>query len=501
MKLRDYICVFVFVALAWATGLAQDDSGQQPPDSGTPSSSTPAPAFGQTGPAPQQNVDNPPISGLDLPNLDPNASSRSFFVPGIHASQAVDTNIGSQVGGGAVQGVTRALGSLALQKLWSRYDVGLQYVGGGAYYGGQNIGWTQFHSLDGDQRYLWRTGQLAFRDSFSYLPEGAFGYGAYGGSGALGGVGGLGGGGGGITGVGLGGGTGALLGGGGQLGSLGQSPRISNVSIADITQAISPRSSITMGGSFGLVHFVSGTNTTVVNGVPVTFLNSQQAGGQAGYNYQINRSDQVGILYAYQSFHFPTSVAGDFRSHVFHLLYGHRISGRMDLVLGGGPQITEITEPIPGTTINTTNSNISASGQAMLRYRFTHTNLTASYDRYNSSGSGFYGGAKTNLFRLTAGRPFGRNWTGSADVGYTTNSRILPATTGAVGGQSFNYAYVGGSLHRQFGREFSGFVSYIFNDLRFDSTFCGGSPSCNNTSRRQVALIGIDWTPRPIRLD
>lgn len=501
MKLRDYICVFVFVALALATVAAQDTSGQQTPDSGTPSSSTPAPAFGQNGPPPQQNVDNPPISGLDLPNLDPNASSRSFLVPGVHVSQAVDTNIGTQLGGGAVQGVTRGLGSLALQKLWTHYDVGVQYVGGGAYYGGQHLGWTQFHSLDGDQRYLWRTGQLAFRDSFSYLPEGAFGYGAYGGSGALGGVGGLGGGGGGITGVGLGGGTGALLGGGGQLGSLGQSPRISNVSIADITQAISPRSSVTLGGSFGLVHFISGTDSTIVNGTTVTFLNSQQAGGQAGYNYQINRSDQVGLLYAYQSFHFPTNVAGDFRTHVFHILYGHRISGKMDLVLGGGPQVTTINQPATSITPATSNSNISASGQALLRYRFTLTNLTASYNRYNSSGSGFYGGAKTNLFRLTANRPFGRNWSGTADVGYTTNSRILPQATGGVGGQSFNYWYFGGSLHRQFGREFSAFVSYTFNNLGFDSTFCGNAPSCNRTSRRQVALFGLDWTPHPIRLD
>ena len=37
--------------------------------------------------------------------------------------------------------------------------------------------------------------------------------------------------------------------------------------------------------------------------------------------------------------------------------------------------------------------------------------------------------------------------------------------------------------------------------LGFDSSFCGNSPTCNRTSRRQVALIGIDWTPHPIRLD
>lgn len=484
MKLRGYICVGLLLGLFGAMAVAQDDSSQQPPDSGNPPASAPAPAFGQNGPPPQQNVDNPPISGLDMPNLDPNASSRSFLVPGIHVSQALDTNVAGQVGGNnAVQGVTRALGSLALQKLWSRYDVGLQYVGGGAYYNSQNIGLTQFHSLDADQRYLWRTGQFALRDSFSYLPEGAFGYGAYGGSGALSGVGGLGGGGG-ITGVGLGGGS--TFFGGGQFATLGQTPSINNTTIADITQSISPRSSITMAGSFGLLHF---TNPTP------GLLNSQQVSGQMGYNYQINRSDQIGLLYGYQSFHFPTIVAGNFNTHLFHVLYGHRISGRMDLVLGGGPQITKITSPVFGDS-----TSLSASGRAMLRYRFPLTSLTLSYDHYNTSGSGFYGGAKTNLARLTASRPFGRLWSATVDVGYTTNSRIIPATTTGVGGQSFDFFYAGGSLRRRFGRDFSGFVSYQYNDLSFGG-YCGNNPSCNNTSRRQVALIGFDWTPHPIRLD
>jgi hypothetical protein len=502
MRFRNYICIGMFLVLFGMTAVAQDNSTPQTPDTGAPqtpdtgnppTNTTPAPAFGQTGQPPQQNVDNPPISGLDLPNLDPNASTRSFLVPGIHVSQAVDTNIGSQVGGSAVQGVTRALGSLALQKLWNRYDVGLQYVGGGAYYNNHSFGLTQFHSVDAEQRYLWRTGQFAMRDGFSYLPEGAFGFGAYGGSGALSGVGGLGGGG--ITGVGLGGG-GALLGGGGQVASLGQAPRISNTAVADITQSLSPRSSVTLAGSFGLTHFTDKNATQIVNGQVITFVDSQQVSGQAGYNYQISRADQIGLLYGYQSFHFPTEVAGNFRTHLFHILYGHRISGRMDLVLGGGPQITEISSNATGQS-----SSISASGRAMLRYRFPQTSVTASYDHYNSTGSGFYGGAKTDLARLDANRPFGRNWTVTADTGYTHNVRIIPFTAGTVPGLSFGYAYVGGSARRRFGRDFSGFVSYQWNNLRFDSTFCTTAPSCNHVSNRQVALIGFDWTPHPIRLD
>lgn len=495
MKLRDYIFLFLLLAGLLAAAVAQDESAPQSPDNNNPpANSTPAPAFGQEGPAPQQNVDNPPISGLDVPNLNPGGTSRSFLVPGVHVSQAIDSNISNQLGHSSFNGVTRALGSLALQKLWSHDDVGLEYVGGGAYYGSRRLGWAQFHSLDADQRYLWRTGQFVLRNAFSYLPEGAFGYGAYGGSGALAGVGGLGGGGG-LGGVGLGPG-GSLLGGNGQLASLGQAPRITNTSIADITQALSPRSSITLAGSFSLVHFLSSTSTTTLNGIPVTFVNSQAASGQAGYNYQLTRSDQIGFLYGYQSFHFPVSISGDFRTHIFHGLYGHRISGRMDLILGGGPQITYVSSQLVGNT-----TRLSASGQASLRYRFPQTSVSLTYDRYNSSGSGFYGGAKTNLFRLTATRPFGRLWTATGDVGYTTNSRILPVTSGTVGGQSFDYLYAGGSVHRHIGRDFEGFAAYQFNNLAFDSTFCTLPGGCNRTSRRQVFLIGLDWTPHPIRLD
>jgi hypothetical protein len=70
MRLRYYICIGMLLAMLGMTALAQDtgspqtpDTGSaQTPDTGTPPNSTPAPAFGQQGPAPQQNVDNPPAA-------------------------------------------------------------------------------------------------------------------------------------------------------------------------------------------------------------------------------------------------------------------------------------------------------------------------------------------------------------------------------------------------------------------------------------------------------
>src|SRR5581483_5341719 len=377
-------------------------------------------------------------------------------------------------------------GSLALQKLWSHFDSSLDYVGGGSFYSNQSVGATQNHNLDADERLLWRTGQLAVRDSFSYLPEGAFGYGSYGGAGALGGVGG-----GGIGGTGGGLGIGSIGGthlfGPGQFASLGEEPRITNTALADITESLSPRSSVTLAGSYGLVHF-NASNTGLIN--------SRQVAAQAGYNYQFNRANQIALVYGYQNFRYPDITAGDFQTHLFHVLYGHRISGRMDLVLGGGPQITEIHNPLSGT-----DNRISASGRASLRYRFRVWNTSLSYSRYNSSGSGLFAGATSDLVRLTASRTLGRIYDVSTDVGYTRNSRILASVVN-VPGATYNYWYVGGSVHRQFGRDFDGFLSYQYNRLGFDQTFCTvGVTNCSSNSQRHVLIIGLDWHPRPIRLD
>lgn len=161
-----------------------DLEAQQAGDSQS-SNSGAVPAFGQENTG-ALSADNPPISGLDQPSLEPRAASRSYLIPGAHVSQSLDSNLGGTGGNGSIHGVTRALGSIALQKLWSRYDVSLDYIGGGAFYSNRATRASQMHSLRADQRLPWRTGQLVIRDSFNYLPEGQFGFGSFGGFGGLG---------------------------------------------------------------------------------------------------------------------------------------------------------------------------------------------------------------------------------------------------------------------------------------------------------------------------
>ena len=153
-------------------------------DQNPPAAPPPAPAFGQETPAAARSVsENPPISAIDQPGLEPHAAPESFLLPGLHFSESADSNPGDTLGGSSFGAVTRGLGSLTLQKLWKNYAVAMDYIGGVVYDSG-GVGLEQLQQFDMDNRINWKRGQLAIRDSVSYLPEGTFGFSAYGGSGA-----------------------------------------------------------------------------------------------------------------------------------------------------------------------------------------------------------------------------------------------------------------------------------------------------------------------------
>lgn len=505
----------------WTLGmLACALSGAWAQDSSTPPSSGAAPQSGQQEPAPasgQENApapvsENPPLSGLDLPSLEPHAAPLSYLQPGATVSESADSNVANEPGGGSVRSVTRALGSLTLERLWSHYDLALDYIGGAAYYNLNGVGFKTLQQMDFDQKITWKRGQLSVRDSFSYLPEGTFG-GAYGSLGSQG-----------IQSL----GTTAFgsFWGGSSLGSLGLAPRILNVSLVDVSENLTPKSAVTAAAGYAFTHFYG--NDASTGG---SFIGSSQISAQVGYDRLISSHTQIALVYGYQGFDF--SVYGTaFHSHVIQGMYGHRISGRMDLLIGAGPQITLIdtqeavcsdpTVPLllctaVGDTVGSTtfkNTKLGVAAQARLRYKFPKTTLDLRYERFETSGSGLFAGAESNIVSLSANRPLSRVWTGTVDIGFATNSRVQPLTPQQVtectqagsscpanDANSYKYGFVGAALQRAFGRNFHGFVSYQFNELSFDHSFCVGSSLCNRISNRNVATFGLDWTPRPIRID
>ena len=96
-------------------------SGAWAQDSSTPPSTEPAPQTEQQQPVPaygQENApptvsENPPLSGLDLPSLEPHTAPISYLQPGATFSESADSNAGIAIGGQSFTSVTRALGSLS----------------------------------------------------------------------------------------------------------------------------------------------------------------------------------------------------------------------------------------------------------------------------------------------------------------------------------------------------------------------------------------------------
>jgi hypothetical protein len=458
-----------------------------------------------------QMSENPPLSGLDQPSFEPGFGSRSYLAPKVEVSESLDSNGLGNFSKANVNESTRALGSVELQKLWKLHPLDVDYIGGVDWYNGANGGAYQVHSLAATQRFQWRTGQLAVRDSFSYLPEGSFGFGSFGGAGAFGA--------GGLGGQGLGGVSGGIFS-NSSYGVIGT--QVSNMAIADITQFLSPRSSVVLTGGYGLTDFLSTPKSASFCPVNVScYFNSQQTIGQAAYNHQISRHDQIAFAYAYEQLHFPGTSAGSLNVNLWQIEYGHRISGKLDVLVGGGPEWVHRSQPEeellniptglpclntggPLSCVAVKSTFLTGSAQVSLRYRVSAlTNFSLNYMRYVSSGSGFFGGAKTDTARLSINHALGRHWNILLDTGYAHNSALLSQTSTAAGSAtSYNDWYFGGAAHRKLGRHFAVFGSYQYNAFAFSSGGCNISGSnCGASYGRNILVIGLNWTPQPIRLD
>ena len=509
------------VSAAWG-----QDNTAPPPATASPEASPqqPVPAYGPDNPAPSIS-DNPPISGVDLPNLEPHAAPLSYIQPGAHVSESVDSNIQNTLGGSETQSISRALGSFELHRLWSHYDLSLDYLGGVGYYNVRGLGLKQIEELGFYQKATWKRGELGVRDAFSYQPEGTFGssYGSIGTEGAgLGGI--------------------SAFFGGTALGALGQVPRILNLSLVDVVESLTPKSSLTATGGYAFVHFLQnepGTST----GASTPFIGNSQVSGQLGYSRVLGPHDQGAIVYGYQGFHFSTGTT--LHSNLIQLMWGHRISGRMDLLLGAGPQFVELNNVFAFVSEPTSSANpippcvpapsqqdplaencpsndlrISAAGRAGCAINFRKpvllppTNTTLRPDLASL--------LERRLISLTWSRL--GHWAGSgpflrtSDIPATAASRRclqsrrrrapdvkagqpVPSFCAGVTANVYQYGFAGLGVHRMFGRNFHAFASYQFNEVAFDSSFCGSSGACSRISQRHVGTIGLDWTPRPIRLD
>lgn len=409
--------------------------------------------------------DHGPITGVQSATLGTSELRHSYWVPGVQYGNTVQSNAYSTTGSQNPAWTTTnyASGSLSLLEAWGHSQFGMNYSGGGFFSNDPGQGNGQYHQLSSAFEIDQRRSQILVIEQFSYLPQSAFGFG-------------------GNTGLAVPGITGALA---VPLPSLqpqfvpGQSifsafgPRYSSTSAAQLTYLVTHRSSINVAVVYGLLRFIDSGN-----------INNDTEILNVGYNYALTRRDSVGVLYRFTAFHYPGNpqAMGD---QVAQFIYARRITGRLALDLGVGPEITSFRLPVNGIK-----QTISSGGAASLSYAFSKSFARLTFSHGVGSGSGIFTGSSTNELMATWGRPLSRAWVASLNVGYARDSSIV-ALQGLSSPSSSSWL-AGAGLNRPLGRAATLAIGYQAQIQVSNGLLCGPS-GCNTTQVTHQIQTSLQW--------
>src|ERR1700681_2295082 len=322
--------------------------------------------------------DTSPLTGIETPGLGSVEFRHSYWAPGVHVANTVQ----SGASGGGRSDTTSLAGNLSLSEAWAHSHLALNYAGGG-YFSSNSQGNGSYQQVGFVQGFTWRRWQLQFFDDFAYLPTSQFGFGGLSGiaapgvSGSLSPVSPL------LNGVYL----------PNQTVLLANGPRYSNSFATQVNFAVSPRGSITLVGSYGLLRFTNPGN-----------IDNDDEIASIGYNYALTKKDSLGVLYRFTAYHF-TGLSQAIGDHAFNVAYGRKVTGLLGLSLFAGPEIVTFRVPI-GTVTQQTNVSAGAS----LNYGLERGNISVGYTHGTNGGSGVLAGATGDNVYANATRKITRIW-------------------------------------------------------------------------------------------
>lgn len=472
---------FFLALLAVALPLrAQDEP--QPPAEGKPKPAGASTPISLADPADIQNPEDAtntltpdimPVTGVLNPTLGSPQVLHSYWQPGIQWSGSIQSS-----GYGQTQNSQNTswlinnfiLGNLSVLQAWRNSELALNYSAGGFISSDSSQGNGYSQQLAISQTFHWNRWLLQLNDQFSYLPQTALGFGA--GTGL------------GIPGV--GGTVGPVIPGIGNNYVPNQGiytavgPRYSNAAVVQLTYSTSPRGSLTVSGSYGLLDFVQSGN-----------VNSDFATGTIGYNYTITRQDSIGAFYRFSAYHYSgqPQANGD---HSVNFAYSRKLAGRLALQIYAGPDFT--------TSRISTNGNSLAYGLnvgASISYSGKNGGLSGSYSHGVSNGGGVLAGSTADQLSFGATHKLTRVWNAQLNLGYTRNAAL---NTGIqTTSQTFNTWTVGGGVSRSVGRNGTFAVAYNADLTDYGQAGCVAT-ACSSNQVYNYVTINFQWHTRPFVL-
>jgi hypothetical protein len=423
---------------------------------------------------PPLQPDTRPLTGVQDSTLGLPEMGHSYWVPGLLYSNSLSSTALSQSTASGWNSTNYIAGNVSLLEAWSSSQLSVNYSGGGYVATDSGQGSGSFHQFGLVQTFKWRRWQLTLLDQFSYLPEAAFGFGA----------------GTGISTPGIGGSLGPVQPGLQNSYQPSQSiftsvgTRYSNSIATQAAYTISPRASINLAGSYGILRFVEEGN-----------VDSDDVILNGGYNYALGQQDTIGVLYRYTGYRFLGNPQA-LNDHVVQAAYGRKITGRLALRLFGGPDITNFRVPIGSST-----RQLSGSGGVALNYASGPkdlNNLSLSYSHEVGNGSGIQIGSRIDLVQIRLGRQLSGNWHGDFNFGYARNS-ALGSSGVSQNLQAFDAYYIGGELRRPLGGNSNFWFGYTAQIQTSNQAVCA-TGTCGRSYTVQRINLGFSWRERPFVL-
>lgn len=423
------------------------------------------------------NPDENSLTGAQQLTLGSAQLEHSYWVPGFQFQNSFQSNgpsSGAQSGGNWLS-MSYILGTLSLLESWRHATLALNYSGGGALSSSSAVPNSHYHQFGLTQAFHWQRWQLQFFDQLSFLPANPFGFG-------------------GVSNISTPG-VGATLG-GNQPGlqpnyvptqsiytSFGS--RLSNGFVTQIDYSLTRRSSLTAVGSIGILHFLDGNS-----------IDTNDAIFSLGYNYQLTARNTFGLFYRFSGYRY-VGISQGYNDHAAQLTFGRKVTGRLALQLFGGPEVTEFRQPI-----GTATQRVAFSGGATLKYAFKRAELSGSYMRGLSGGSGVLIGSSQDLVQTgLAFQPF-RRWQGNLGMGYAHNGQILGNSILTIS-NAFNSIYASGGLNRSLSPAAQFSVNYTYQHQNTSQSLCPlgscGSSFGPSFDVHQI-WIGFNWRARPFVL-
>jgi len=502
LTLRTYALALVFGLAIVPLTRAQDPAPQSqnpppaqeptnpaqplPPDKAADSQGKQSPDDQPISPVVAGTVVDAPLAGAAMPVIGL-VRSRSYVVPAVSYYGVLDSNANNAAGNYQFASINTVMASLAVQKLGRVSQLNLGYLIGRSFSNSGEFNSTTHDLVVSD---LWSRGRwdgfilekLLYSSEAGLLggavPFDNIGLDDVGGLNAAGPI---------IL-------QNSFVPGQGIFTGFG--PRLSNATVAQVTNHVSRRTYFTLVGNYNSLDFFNSS-----------LINTSAAGFQAGFGYQRSREDTIAVLYRFNDFWFgslPISV----RDNIVELQYQRELGQRMVFQIGAGPEFSYIHDatlvggtvgtPLPSTTHN------SWSLESNLQYRLRRVSLRVGYEHFLTGGYGVFLGAITDRANFTYSRQLSRVWNVSATASYAHNVNLVPLftqTQSIPANASYDSVYAGFEAQRRVGRDSELFFGYVgryqtANYVACLTGICKGS----NLVGHQVNF-GFSWRLKPFPVD